>query len=372
MLNTLRDKQILGIIFFALIIRFLIIFLFLGHSDPDNAAGFIENLNNQQDPLGMPYSIFSHIFPYYFPDFFKIINIDYHKGLRILSVVSEILLIISLNRLNIFNLKYLILFITLNPFLILYSGFHGQIDLWAISLVIFAISEFKSKNIYRSSFLFAFACLIKPMVIVAVFFFLTKEIKNNFKFLATFIITCAVPYILTFNLYIILKNLFLIFNYMILSSKASTHVMWMFAEFTNPYSLILILMTIFLLKKYYDESINQFILILPIIILLKGGLTSQYFAWIIPLLIFNHKIGILSSFFFSINYIFSYYNSYFINDEFSNIHAFALNNQILGSNLVSIPLDVETFNYIYLILSNLSMFLVLLNILYFVLRKRNV
>ena len=371
MLNIFKNKQFVLLVSFGILIRLTIIFLFLGHSDPDNSAGFIENLNNQQDPLGMPYSIFSHIFPYYFPDFFKVINIDYHKALRIMSILSEILLIFSINRLNLFNTKYLIYFVSLNPFLILYSGFHGQIDLWAISFAILAISEFNKQKINNSSFLFAIACLIKPMVVISIFFLLTKNFKNNLKFLSIFIIVCCLPYILTFNFYIIFKNLFLIFNYMILASKNATHVMWIFAELTNKYSLILIICSIIFLKRYSDKVINHFVLILPIVILLKGGLTSQYFAWLIPLLIFNFKLGIISSFIFSINYIFSYYNSYFVNNEFSNIHAFALNNRIFGDNLVLIPLNINTFNNIYLVLSNLSMLLVLVNVIYFIYKKND-
>ena len=370
MSNIFKDKQFVLLISFAFLIRLSIIFLFLGHSDPDNAAGFIENLNNQQDPLGMPYSIFSHIFPYYFPEFFKIINIDYLKGLRIMSMLSEILLIFSISRLKIFNIKYLIYFVALNPFLILYSGFHGQIDLWAISFAILAISELNKKKIISPAFLFAFACLIKPMVVVSIFFFLTKNLRNNLKFLSVFILTCILPYILTFNFYIILKNLFLIFNYMILASKNTTHVMWIFAEFTNKYSLILIILSIIFLKRYSDKTINHFVLILPIVILLKGGLASQYFSWLIPLLIFNLKVGIISSFIFSINYIFSYYNSFFANGEFSNINSFALNNRFFGDNVVLIPFDISTFNNIYLVLSNISMFLILANVIYFIYQKK--
>tara|TARA_B110000008_G_scaffold237479_1_gene243232 strand:+ start:1363 stop:2478 length:1116 start_codon:yes stop_codon:yes gene_type:complete len=371
MLNIFRDKKFLSIIIFCLSIRLLIIFLFLGHADLDNIAGFVENLNNQQDPLGMPYSIFAHIF-LYLPDLFKIINIDYFKALRIMSILSEILLIYSIYRLNIFNIKYLTYFVALNPFLILYSGLHGQIDLWAIGFAILAISEFSKKEITRCSFLFALACLIKPMVLVTIFFFLTKDLKNNLKFLSIFTLTCAVPYILTFNFYIIFKNLFIIFSYMILSTKSSTHIMWFFTEFTNPYSLILIILSIILLKKYFNKIIHQFILILPIIILLKGGLASQYFAWLIPILIFNSKIGIMSSFIFSISYIFSYFYFYFIDGELSNVHSFALNNKFFFDNVVFLPFDAITFNNIYLVLSNISMFLVLINVVYFIVRKRNV
>ena len=159
---------------------------------------------------------------------------------------------------------------------------------------------------------------------------------------------------------------------MILSSKISTHITWLFTELTNPFSTVLIILSIFLLKKYFKETIHQFILILPIVILLKGGLSSQYFAWLIPILIFNFKIGIISSFIFSLNYFLSYFYYYIEEGNFFNINAFALNNNLFLNNVVFFPIDHATFDKIYLILSNISIFLILINIAYFIKGKRNV
>lgn len=367
-----KDISLISTIIFALFLRFIIISIFFGHSDPDGAAAYIENLNNYQDPLGMPYSLFSHIFPYYFADLFKTINVDYHKGLRILTVLSEIFLIYSINRLKLINPKYLIYFISLNPILIFYSGLHGATDLWSISFVFLAISEFKNKKILHCSFLFSIACLIKPMVVVSILFFISKDFKDNFKFFLIFIITCIIPYMLTFSFYMILKNLLLIFNYMILSSKSSTHIMWFLSDFTNKYSLFLIIISIIILIKYIPSKFDQFVLILPIVLLLKGGLAGQYFSWIVPLLIFNSKLGIISSFVFAINYSLSFYHSYFTEGIFTNIRAFTLNNRFFGDNVVIIPFNAEVFNYLNISISNISMFLILTNIIYFIIKRKNV
>jgi len=124
--------------------------------------------------------------------------------------------------------------------------------------------------------------------------------------------------------------------------------------------------------KYFKETIHQFILILPIVILLKGGLHSQYFAWLIPILIFNFKIGIISSFIFSLNYFLSYFRNYIEEGNFYNVNAFALNNNLFLNNVVFFPIDQATFDKIYLILSNITIFLILINIAYFIKGKRNV
>ena len=103
MIKIFENKQILLAVLAAILLRLLIIFLFLGHGDLDNGSGFVENLNSQQDPLGMPYPIFSHIFPYYFADLFKFLNFNFSQGLRILTLASEVLLVISIHRLKIIN-----------------------------------------------------------------------------------------------------------------------------------------------------------------------------------------------------------------------------------------------------------------------------
>jgi len=372
-IKIFENKQILLAVLAAILLRLLIIFLFLGHGDLDNGSGFVENLNSQQDPLGMPYPIFSHIFPYYFADLFKFLNFNFSQGLRILTLASEVLLVISIHRLKIIKLKYLIYFIALNPFLILYTGLQGQIDLWAIAFTLLAISEANKNRILRAAFLFSLACLIKPMVIISIFFFFNKNIKDNFNFLIIFSLTFIFPFLLTFNFYIILKNIFIIFSYMT-ASKNETHIAWFLTDFTNTYSLILIIFSIFFLKLYIKKTSDQFILILPIVLLMKGGLSSQYFSWLIPLLIFNYKLGIISSFIFSMNYILSYFLPFFKTGSLVNSNAFALNNNLIGNNMVLIPFDDVSFNILYQIFSNISLFLILANIIYFIYRgqKKNV
>lgn len=351
---------ILSIIFFSFFAKFIIITFYAGHADIYNALSFMEYFDNGQDVTGMPYSPFSYIFPYYSSYLLKYISIDYFVSLRIFTFFSEIFLFFSLRGLTFLDDKRLSLLVFFNPFLLLYSGIHGQIDIWAISFAFLSLKKNNNFEEFFRGFYLAMSCLIKPLFIPLILIFFLKNNKINFEFLISFGLVFLIPFFMVNIEYISLLNLFLIIN----KFSVSEFDINFFYNFPSIIETILILIFIFsliLIKK----NMLAIILFLPMIILIKGAFNLQYIAWLIPLFIFNYKLGFFTSLFFSILYIFFILNSYNSTELFLNSSALSLNNNIFGNNFISFSKSNEFIKLLEKLIIFFSFILIAINVIFF-------
>jgi hypothetical protein len=370
-MKKLRKNDLLfvmAIISFSFCIKYLVIIFYAGHSDIYNALSHVEYFDKKQDVSGMPYSPFSYIFPYYSSYFLKNISIDFLTSLRIFTFFSEILLFYSLRGLIPIQDKKLCILIFFNPFLILYTGIHGQIDIWAFAFAFLSIGNKNERNnseFYRGFYL-SISCLIKPIFLPLIALYIIKNKKINYIFILSFAVFFLIPYFLTGNEYISLLNIYHLLTKFLVSGFDINF----FYKFPNIIEIFLIL-TLIIYLFFLKGEIQKFIIFLPAVIIIKGGLNAQYIAWLIPLFIYNKRIGFLSSSFFSILYIYLIFNSFNSSGLFLNSSALSLNNTIFGNNYISSPLSTETMFFFGKILSFFSFIIILFNLLIFY-RKKNV
>ena len=355
-----------SIILFSFLFKFLFMIFYAGHSDIYNALSFMEYFDNKQDTSGMPYSPFSYIFPYYSSYLLKYISIDYAISLRIFTFFSEILLFFSLRGLTLLDDKKLSLLIFLNPFLMLYSGIHGQIDLWAISFAFLSLRKNENfTEVFRALYL-GISCLIKPVFLPIILFYIIKQKKINFEFLISFGIIFFIPYFAVNIGYMSIFNLYLILYKFTASGFMSIDFFYNFPSLIENILIILFICLLTLTKR----KILIVVLFLPVLILIKSGFNTQYIAWLMPLFILNYRVGFLTSIFFSILYIFLIFNSFDNTGLLLNSSALSLNNSIFGNNFISQPISTELMKLFYKIFSITSPVLIAYNV-YFFCRNHN-
>jgi hypothetical protein len=345
----------------AFLIRLTVAIFFQGHSDLFNGHAFHEQLINLQDPTGLPYTPFSYIFPYYFAKILSIFGINYFLSLKLISFASEIFLFISL--INFFeNKKSLFLFIFFNPFLIIFTGLHAQIDLWSIGFLFFAVNEFEKNNESSGMLFFTLSVLIKPIFLPLVIVFIFYKKKFSIISALIFIILFSLPFVLTNSLYLIFQTSMLFFFQFLKSSFQNNFLLHINDLISN------IIILIFLLYLIFSNKKKNLILycFLPFLIIIKGGFNLQYLAWLVPLLIYNKILGLYSSVLVSMAFLFLFQDAYYSSGIYINLNAIALNNKIFGNNIVEPIINKNLYfdlkfiiiNFVYLVIfTNLILFL---------------
>ena len=342
-----------------------------------------------KDPMSYPYGPIMLILQLplsFFGEFLDSLNFASQAKNYFLSIsfklnilIADICILIILANLFKEKISKIITFYWLSPIVLYISYWHGQVDIFPTSLLIFSLYLLKEKSFYFSAIVLGLTIACKLSMILAIPFICFYLLFNNryhkiiWKFILTLVLTLVItqgPFVNTLG-----------FQEMIINNPAFDNVFkfnfLLFKDFNLYIAPILYLILIFSSYKIGRMNFNllySFLGIAFFIILIFTPAEIGWYLWVVPFLVAFQanteskffKYGILL---FSIIFVF---NKLLI-DEGSIVHFFKMDYYYLNKDLSSILLiGLEKLSIDLVINSSLAILSITGLILAFLMVKKNI